>query len=130
MQIDNSLKNLLGDMANLPLQDIEYFIKELNVLVAQKRVSNIDMRDKFLLRKINQTVLPEPDLLRYTFLQDKMEQEALSDAEQNELLDLVLQDEKIRNKRFKYLLELSQLRQIPMLELMNQLGLNPLNSYA
>jgi hypothetical protein len=66
-------------------------------------------------------------LERYVFLQDKMELESLSESEYKELLILVNQEEKIRNKRFQYLLELAQLRNIPLTELMNNLGLNPLN---
>ena len=53
-----------------------------------------------------------------------MEVETLADTEYQELLNLVNQEEKIRNKRFKYLLELSQLRTISLTELMNHLGLN------
>ena len=80
-----------------------------------------------MLRKINETVLPEPIMERYLYLQEKMEVENLPDTEYQELLKLVTQEEKIRNKRFQYLLELSQLRGISLTELMNNLGLNILN---
>ena len=56
-----------------------------------------------------------------------MEVENLSDTEYQELLSLVDKEEKMRNKRFQYLLELSQLRAIPLTELMDNLGLNILN---
>jgi hypothetical protein len=84
-------------------------------------------RDKALLLKINQTVLSEQALERYVLLQDKMELENLPEIEYQELLHLVAQEEKIRNKRYKYLLELAQLRNIPLTELMNSLGLSTLN---
>lgn len=64
---------------------------------------------------------------RYVLLQDKMELDNLSETEYQELLSLVTQEEKIRNKRFQFLLELSQLRNIPLTELMNSLGLSTLN---
>ena len=83
-----------------------------------------------MLKKINQSVLPEPILDRYCFLQDKMEVEELSDVEYEELLTLVDKEEKIRNKRFEYLFELSQLRNISLAELIDNLGLNVLNYYA
>ena len=63
----------------------------------------------------------------YIFLQEKMEVENLSDTEYKELISLVAKEEKIRNKRFQYLLELSQLRGISLTELMHNLGLNILN---
>ena len=75
------------------------------------------MRSKFdtcRLQKINQSALPEPVLERYVFLQDKMELETLSETDYQELLNLVAKEEKIRNKRFQYLIELAQLRDIPL----------------
>ena len=54
----------------------------------------------------------------------KIEVENISDTEYQELLTLVDKEEKIRNKRFEYLLELAQLRNISLSELMNNLGLN------
>jgi hypothetical protein len=109
------------------LHDLESFIRELNALVTQKRVSDKGKRDKSLLLKINQAILPEQTMERYIVLQDKMEVENLPESEYQELLNLVAQEEKIRNKRFQYLLELSQLRGISMTKLMDDLGLNPLN---
>ena len=64
---------------------------------------------------------------RYLFLQEKMEVENLSDTEYQELLSLVDKEEKMRNKRFQYLLELPQLRAVSLTELMDKLGLNILN---
>ena len=108
----------------MPLKELEYFIRELNALAIRKRALDKGKRDKILLRKINETVLPEPIMERYLYLQEKMEVENLPDTEYQELLKLVTQEEKIRNKRFQYLLELSQLRGISLTELMNNLGLN------
>ena len=127
VQTDNPIQHLLGNFVDMPLKDIESLIKELNALVVRKRAVDKDKRDKFLIHKINQTALPEQALQRYIFLQEKMEVENLSEVEYTELLALVAQEEKIRNKRFQYLIELAQLRQIPLPELMNHLGLNILN---
>ena len=74
-------------------------------------------------------MLPEPVIERYAFLHEKMEVENLSDIEYQELLTLVDKEEKTRNKRFQYLLELSQLRNITLTELMDNLGLN-IRNYA
>jgi hypothetical protein len=123
IQSNNNAKNLIGGFLDMPLHELESFIRELNALVTQKRVADKGNRDKALLLKINQTVLPEQALERYVFLQNKMELENLPETEYQELLHLVAQEEKIRNKRFQYLLELAQLRDISLTLLMDQLGL-------
>jgi hypothetical protein len=127
IQANHHIQTLIGDFAEMPLNDLESFISGLNALVIRKRVADKGKRDKALLLKINQTVLPEQALERYVLLQDKMELDNLSETEYQELLSLVTQEEKIRNKRFQFLLELSQLRNIPLTELMNSLGLSTLN---
>lgn len=127
IQANQHIQTLIGDFSDMPLNDLEAFISELNALVIRKRVADKGKRDKSLLLKINQTVLPEQVMERYVSLQDKMELDNLSESEYKELLILVTQEEKIRNKRFKFLLELAQLRNISLTELMNNLGLNTLN---
>lgn len=124
---ESTIPSLLSGFSEMSLKEVEYFIKELNALAIRKRAADKGKRDKVLLRKINETVLPEPIMERYLYLQEKMEVENLSDTEYQELLSLVDKEEKMRNKRFQYLLELSQLRAIPLTELMDNLGLNILN---
>lgn len=128
IQSNPNLQNLIGGFTEMPVPDLESFINGLNALLTRKRVTDSSKRNKFLLQKINQSILPEQTLERYTFLQDKMELKNLPETEYQELLNLVAQEEKIRNKRFKYLLELAQLRDIPLTQLMNQLGLNMLQN--
>ena len=125
--INSSVQGLLGGFSEMPLKDLEFFIRELNVLAMRKRFTDKEKRDKFLLRKINETALSEEMLGRYIALQDKMEMAELADSEYEELLQLVGQEEKMRNKRFQYLVELSQLRGITLAGLMDNLGLNSLN---
>ncbi len=127
MPVEGTIPSLLGGFSEMSLTELEYFIKELNALAIRKRAADKGKRDKVLLRKINETVLPEPIMERYLYLQEKIEVESLSDTEYQELLNLVDKEEKIRNKRFQYLLELSQLRAVSMTELMDNLGLNILN---
>ena len=124
MSTDNAPHTALSNFSDMPLKELERFINALNGLVTIKRATDSDKRDKFLLRKINQTALSEPDSVRYAFLQAKMEVENLSEVEYQELLVLVDKEESIRNERFQYLLELAQLRRISLPELMTHLGLN------
>ena len=123
----SSVQHLLGNFSDLPLKDIEFFIKELNALVVRKRNDDTQKRDKFLLRKINESILSEETLQRYSALQEKIELSTLSDIEHKELLQLVEKEEKVRNRRFQYLIELAQLRGISLPELMQKLGLNTFN---
>ena len=127
MSVKSATPILMGSFSEMPLKDLEYYIRELSALAVRKRAVDSDKRDKFLLRKINESILPEPALERYIALQEKMELEKLSETEYEELINLVSQEEKIRNKRFQYLLELAQLRSTPLAQLMNTLGLNALN---
>jgi hypothetical protein len=127
MPVENTTSSLLGGFSDMSLKELEYFIRELNALAIKKRLLDKGKQDKALLRKINQAVLPEPLMERYISLQEKMEVDNLSDTEYQELLSLVDKEEKVRNKRFQYLLELSQLRNISLTELMNKLGLNILS---
>jgi hypothetical protein len=127
MHADNNTQSLIGGFSDMPLHDLESFISQLNALAIRKRVADKGKRDKSLLLKINQAILPEETMERYIELQEKMEIENLTDVEYQELLALVAQEEKVRNKRFQYLLELSQLRGISLTELMDNLGLNALN---
>ena len=127
MQLESKSQALFGNFSEMPLNELEHFISALNALAIRKRIVDVEKRDKVLLKKINHSILPEPIMERYAFLQDKMEVEKLSDAEYTELLTLVDKEEKIRNKRFQYLFELSQLRNISLAELMDNLGLNILN---
>lgn len=124
MQSENVSQSLLGNFAEMPLKELEHFINALNALAIRRRAADSGKRDKILLRNINQTVLSEQDMARYAYLQEKIEVENIADTEYQELLTLVDKEEKIRNKRFEYLLELAQLRNISLSELMNNLGLN------
>ncbi len=124
VQTNNGVQQLLGNFSDLPLKDIEFFIRELTALAVRKRNNDNEKRDKFLLRKINESVLQEEVMQRYLALQEKMEIETLLEVEHRELLQLVEKEEKIRNKRFQYLIELAQLRNISLPDLMQHLGLN------
>ena len=77
-----------------------------------------------LLRKINQTALSKNKAERYAELMQKLEPDTISKIEHAEFMDLVTEEEELRNERVKYLIELAQLRNVPLLKLMDSLGLN------
>jgi hypothetical protein len=82
------------------------------------------VRERILLEKITQTVLSKKKTQRYQELVYKLEFETLTDAEHAEFMRLANQEERLRNQRVKCLIELAQLRAVPLPQLMKDLGLN------
>jgi hypothetical protein len=89
-----------------------------------KKTMDESYRERFLLDKINQTVLGKEETKRYQLLIHKLEFETLTDTEHAELMELADKEEKIRYERLTYLVELAQLKSITLPELMAKLGLN------
>ena len=116
-------QNLLYNASQMPLTELEAIIHQLNAIVTRKRTSDKSLRDTVLLDKITRTVLEKSKRERYQALIFKSEMETVSDREQTELMELVEEEEKIRVKRLKYLIELSQLRNITLPQLMKTLEL-------
>ena len=116
-------QNLLSNASQMPLNELEAFVQELNAVFTRKKTTDKSLRDTVLLDKINQTVLDKTKRERYQGLIYTLEMETISDVEHIELLELVEQEEKIRVKRLKYLIELAQLRNITLPQLMKNLEL-------
>ena len=63
---------------------------------------------------------------RYHNLFEKIEASSATEAEYAEFELLANQEEKLRNQRVKYMIELSQIREVSLSKVMELLGLNPL----
>ena len=124
IQSEIDTQSLLASVSQIPVNELEYFVRELNALITRRKTDNQEYRERTLLSKINQTVLPKNKAERYIKLHIKLEEETISESEYKEFMDLVTQDENLRNERVKYLIELSQLRAVTLPQLMNSLGLN------
>ena len=111
------------NIANLPIAELEYYMQEINALILRKKTQDKEARDSFLLDKINKTVLDKKKTERYKALSYKLEAETVTEAEYQEFMQLATLEEKLRNQRVKYLIELSQLRAISLPQLMITLGL-------
>jgi hypothetical protein len=116
-------QSLLYNAAQMPVTELESFIHQLNALVTRKKTPDNNVRETVLLDKINRTVLAKLKRERYHALIYKLEMETISDTDHAELLELVEEEEKIRVKRLKYLIELSQLRNTTLPQLMKTLEL-------
>ena len=119
-------KTLLATAATMKIQELETLMRELNGVLFRKKSKNKAYREKELLRLINVAVLEKEKRERYWQLAFLLEEGVMSDIEHAEFMGLVEQEESLRNTRAKLLIELSQLRGLPLIKLMEELGLNPL----
>lgn len=124
VQSEIDAQGLLIGISQMPLNELEYFVREINALFTRRKAQDKGNQEKNLLSKINQAVLPQNKAERYAVLIQKLEADTISDTEHSEFMDLITEEEAIRNDRVKYLIELSQLRNITLPQLMDSLGLN------
>jgi hypothetical protein len=117
-------RSVLRGMAQMPVQELEQFLQEVSALIRRKKNQDKDGRERLLLDKINQTVLDPKKKERYLSLVYKLESDTISDIEHAEFMRLATLQEKQRNQRVKYLIELAQLRAVSLPQLMHTLGLN------
>jgi hypothetical protein len=115
---------IMQNAAQMPIPELERMVHELNALVMRRKTTDKQYRERFLLGKINTTVLDREKTARYKYLIYKHEYETISDKEHAELLLLTEEEEGIRVQRLTYLVELTQLKNIPLPQLMENLGLN------
>ena len=115
---------LMQGAAQMPITELERFVQQLNALIVQRKTTDTNYRQRFLLGKINETILGKDKTERYQFLIYKHEFNVLSDAEYQELMHLTEEEETIRVQRLTYLVELAQLKGFSLEQLMENLGLN------
>lgn len=80
---------------------------------------------RVLLRLINETVLPPGKRVLYLELVQKLEKDMITEQERHHFLELTEEEESLRNERMKMLIELAQLRNVPLNQVMEELGLQP-----
>jgi hypothetical protein len=121
-EIKIDLDQLLNGVTQLETPDLEAFVNQVSLILAQRRVASLPEGETTLLQKIN-LELPETTRYRYDGLQRKSQAEILTPEEHEELLSLIDRVEQADAERLEALLELAQLRQISLPELMVQLGI-------
>ncbi len=124
VQIDS--QSLLRDADRMPVNELERFLNDINAMLRRKRTQDKALRERQLLHKINNTVLNAAQIARYHALSEKLEWGTMTDAEHGEFDVLGNKEEKLRNLRVKYMIELAQLRAVPLSQVMESLGLKPL----
>lgn len=120
------IENILASATLLKIKEVEEIIKELNTIVTKNKLGENEYQDRALLSKINQTVLSKDKKERYFEFLQKLEQETISEEERQAFLKLTEEEETLRNERVAFMLELARLREVPLTQIMQDLGLNPI----
>jgi hypothetical protein len=117
-----SVDELLKAVDDLSEPDLEHLLNRTLFVRAHRRGPIATPEESTLLREINRGI-PAELSDRYEILADKRDDETLTAAEHQELLDIAEQIEAFGVKRLEALAKLSELRQVPLLQLMADLGI-------
>lgn len=128
-QVNIGLDQLLSSIAELETPALEQFVGEVNSLLAQRKATTLPRREIELLEQINQG-LPDETQQRYDTLQIKLQDEVITPEEHQELLSLIETVEAATVERLEALVELSNLRDVALDVVMEQLGLQASAVYA
>jgi hypothetical protein len=118
MNVDELLKAV--DALSEP--DLEHLVEWALFIRARRKAPISTSEETALLLEINQGI-PTDLHDRYQVLLEKRDIETLTDAEYMELLDISNQIEGFGVKRIEALAKLATLRQVPLLKLMGDLGI-------
>ena len=133
IQINPSLEKRLRQKANLEgvaLDDlIEQVLENWSESVPPGESDSKKHKETTLLQQINSTGFSDDFWLKYNALIHKRQSETISDEELAQLIKMSDQLEKANVRRLKYIIELSKIRNIPVRDLMSQLGI-PLGGHA
>jgi hypothetical protein len=117
-----SVDELLKAVDNLNKADVEQVLDRVLFVHARHRAPIATPEETTLLRTINQGIPSELNDL-YEALLDKRDEETITEAEYTELLDISEQIENLGVKRIEALSELAAIRQVPLPQLMKDMGI-------
>jgi hypothetical protein len=112
---------LLQAVEQLSPPDLEQLRSRIANLQARNKAPNLSAKESELLQKINVGLSPEKQQL-FDALVARRQAEKITANELQELMALTEQIEKADAERVYYLVELAQLREKPLLDLMNEPG--------
>jgi hypothetical protein len=121
-EVTMSVDELLMAVEGLNEPDLESLVNRALFLRARLKSSVLSSDETVLLKVINQGI-PKELNDRYQLLADRRDEEMLSASEYEELLSVGHQIEEMGVKRIEALAELSAIRQVPLLTLMDSLGI-------
>jgi hypothetical protein len=117
-----SVDELLKAVDDLSEPDLDHLVDRALFVRARRKANVLTAEETVLLSAINQGI---PSALhdRYEILLEKRDDETLTEAEYAELLAISNQIEAFGVKRIEALAKLATLRQVPLLKLMGDLGI-------
>lgn len=126
--MNSSVASLFQEAKRLDNRSLDDFIENIILLRHQRSIPDKQKKEAFLLQKINKS-LSIKQIERFRALNEKLSDNDINEEEYAELGVLVEKIEKLNVIRLKYLISLAQLRNVTVLEVMNQLGIsNPNNA--
>jgi hypothetical protein len=119
-----TLDELLQAANQLNEPDLETLTAQILTLRARRKTHVLDQPESELLQVINQGI-PESLHHQYQTLAQKRDAETLDEQEYEELLELSDRIEQLTADRVETLTQLAEIRQISLLQLMDDLGIQP-----
>jgi len=119
---DFDLNEVLAGISQLDTEELRQVMREVSTFIARKKASSLSAEETELMLKINEGLPPETQQ-RYTVLQQKLVDENITEAEQEELLQLTALAEEKAVERLTYLVELSRLWDVSVDETMKRLDI-------
>jgi HPt (histidine-containing phosphotransfer) domain-containing protein len=123
-EISIELDQLLAGVTQLDTPDLEKLLIQVRHVLAHRKNPSLPALEIELLQKINQT-LPDELQQQYNDLSAKMRLGVITPNEHQALLKLIDIVEQTDADRLQHLIQLSQLRDISLPELMQQLDIHP-----
>lgn len=117
-----SVTELIDNAARLDAGEFDFFFNKILTLRAQRNAPMLAKPESDLLKKINRG-FPAEKWRRLTLLNEQVEEETLTAAEQTELKGLIQSYEQYTLQRLKYLGQLAMLRQVTLRSVMHELGI-------
>jgi hypothetical protein len=117
-----SVDELLKAVDDLSEPDLDHLVDRALFVRARRKANVLTTEETVLLSAINQGI-PSELHDRYEILLEKRDDEILTEAEYTELLDISNQIEAFGVTRIEALAKLATIRQVPLLKLMDDLGI-------
>jgi len=123
LDVELSTTDLLRAAAQLPRTELKEFVRAVIDLNARQTSAVLTEKEAELLQNINRGV-PAAMQARLLALIDKRQMETITPSELTELQGITAQIEALNVERLGYLTTLAQLRQVPLSQLRQELGLH------
>jgi hypothetical protein len=117
-----SVDELLSAVDDLNEKELEHLVRRVLWIQARRKAPILAPEETQLLLEINKGI-PAELSQRYQILRDRRDDEDLTESEQSEIIRLCDEMENIGVKRLEALTRLADLRQVPLLQLMSDLGI-------